>query len=190
MLTTILGFNENINVLPKIKDVMKQYYKWALKAHPDKPGGSKEKFQKLEEALRIVGDYINKNYSEEKDDPEENLAKELFTDIFSQFNTKKENKKCTTVFINNYHDFAWDIPLTKFCGEGIEKAVGEKHWKHCNFEVNGEQIVLTIRKWTNPKNDGRSKLNIQSLNLNCVKLWTLGVLPGIFDQVPAQIKLL
>ena len=46
----ILGFDENIKVLPKMKEVMKRYYKLALKTHPDKPGGNKEKFQVLEEA--------------------------------------------------------------------------------------------------------------------------------------------
>ena len=56
----VLGFNE-VSKLPKIKDVMKKYYKLALKTHPDKPGGSNEKFQKIEEAFRIVGDYIMKN---------------------------------------------------------------------------------------------------------------------------------
>ena len=42
----ILGL-ENVNKLPKMKEVMKSYYKKALKAHPDKPSGSKEKFQTL-----------------------------------------------------------------------------------------------------------------------------------------------
>ena len=177
----ILGF-DNIIKLPKIKDVMKSYYKKALKTHPDKPGGSKEAFQKLEEALRVAGDYITKN-TVEKDDPEDSLAKDLFIDIFSQFNTKKENKKCTTVFINNYHDFAWDIALTNQFGEGIEKAEGEKHWKDNNFTTNGQHTTVTIRKWTNPKNDGKSKMNIQSRNLDSVKMWILGILPSIFDNV-------
>ena len=87
---------------------MKSYYKQALKTHPDKPGGSKEKFQKLGEALEIVGDYIKANGTQDNDDPEENLAKDLFEDMFRKFNTTKENKKCITVFINNFHDFAWD----------------------------------------------------------------------------------
>ena len=182
----VLGFNE-VSKLPKIKDVMKKYYKLALKTHPDKPGGSKEKFQKIEEAFRIVGDYIMKN-TVENDDPEECLAKDLFKDIFSQFNTTKENKKCTTVLINNYHNFAWDTALTNYCGEGIEKAEGEKHWRDEGFITNGKQTTVTIRKWANPKNDGKSKMNIQSKNLDCVKMWILGVLPSIFDKVLDIVK--
>ena len=182
----ILGF-ENIIKLPKIKDVMKKYYKLALKTHPDKPGGSKEEFQKLEEALRVAGDYITKN-TVEKDDPEESLAKDLFIDMFSQFNTKKENKKCTTILINNHHDFAWNNALTIFCGESTEKAEGEKHWKDNGFKINGEHTTVTIRKWTNPKNDGQSKMNIQSKNLHCVQMWVLSVLPSIFDRVLDIVK--
>ena len=178
----ILGFEDNINKLPKMKEAMKKYYKEALKCHPDK-GGSKEKFQKLEEAMRIVGEYINAKSTVDKNDPEENIAKDLFEDIFSKFNTKKENKRCTTVFINNFHDFAWDKALTTYCGEATEKAEGEKHWKDLNYKINGEQTIVTIRKWTTPINDGKSKLNIQSKNINCVKMWVLGVLPVIFNEV-------
>ena len=118
---------------------MNKYYKAALKAHPDK-GGSTEKFQELEEAVRIVGEYIKASGSVHKDDPEENIAKDLFEDIFSKFNTKKENKKCTTIFINNFHDIAWDKALTNYCGEATEKAEGEKHWKDQNF-------MVAIRRW-------------------------------------------
>ena len=183
----ILGFDENINELPKIKEVMKKYYKAALKVHPDK-GGSKEKFQELEEAVRVVGEYIKAKGTVDKDDPEDIIARDLYEDIFSKFNTKKENKKCTTIYINNFHDFAWDKALTNYCGEAAEKAEGEKHWKDQNYVMSGEQIVVTIRKWTNPKNDGKSKLNIQSKNLNCVRMWVLGVLPVIFNEVLDIVK--
>ena len=59
----------------------------------------------------IVGDFINSHGNAGKDDLEEQLAKDLFKDIFSQFNTKKENKKFTTVCIHNNHDFAWGVAL-------------------------------------------------------------------------------
>ena len=90
----ILGF-ENVSKLPKMKEVMKSYYKKALKAHPDKPGGSQEKFQTLWEALEIVKEYIKANVTVDNDDPGENLAKELFEAMFSKFNTTKDNTKCT-----------------------------------------------------------------------------------------------
>ena len=49
-----LGFDKNIKELPKMREVMKKFYKLCLKTHPDKPGGSKEEFQKIEEAVKWV----------------------------------------------------------------------------------------------------------------------------------------
>ena len=54
-----LGFDENIEELPKLKERMKQNYKLPLKVHPYKSGCNTEKFKIIEEAVRVVIDYIN-----------------------------------------------------------------------------------------------------------------------------------
>ena len=44
-----LGFGD-IDHVPKMKDIRKQYLILSNKHHPDKPGGTKEGFQKLLDA--------------------------------------------------------------------------------------------------------------------------------------------
>ena len=50
-----LGFGDNDHV-PKMKDIRKQYLILSNKHHPDKPGGTKEGFQKLSDAYNTAGD--------------------------------------------------------------------------------------------------------------------------------------
>ena len=90
----VLGFEVNIQGLPKLKEVMKKYYSQALLFHSDsRIGGDTVKFQKLEKAIRVVGEFINGNSANCSDEDEEDLlAKDLFSDIISQFNQTKENK--------------------------------------------------------------------------------------------------
>ena len=77
----ILGFKEEeIKEMPKMKT--------------DK-GGKKEDFQKLQDALKIVGDMIN-DVSKNEDD-EELFVRKMFKD----FNFEKENMNSFTIFIEN-----------------------------------------------------------------------------------------
>ncbi|NOZ43794.1 MAG: J domain-containing protein [bacterium] len=48
----ILGLNEDAS----IDDIKKAFKKLAVKYHPDKPGGDKEKFQAVNEAHGILSD--------------------------------------------------------------------------------------------------------------------------------------
>ena len=56
----ILGFESDINEIPKMKIVLKMWRKRAKVCHPDKEGGMKEEFQKLQEALKKAGDIIKR----------------------------------------------------------------------------------------------------------------------------------
>ena len=83
----VMGFTD-FNSVPKMKDVVKTYHKMALKKHPDKPGGSTEQFQKLQEAFLKVGSYINSCNDKVDDlnswnahDEEERFAKTVFKDF-------------------------------------------------------------------------------------------------------------
>ena len=53
----ILGFQE-VSKCPKMKDVVKMFRRTALKKHPDKPGGSTQEFQQLQEAFKKAGQYL------------------------------------------------------------------------------------------------------------------------------------
>ena len=93
----ILGFLE-YNSVPRMKDVVKMFRKMALKMHPDKPGGSTEQFQVLQEAFLKVGTHIenqsrkNQRRREEDEDAEENMAKNIFKHFYLSDKFKKSKK--------------------------------------------------------------------------------------------------
>ena len=81
-----LGFPE-VSAVPRMKDVVKMFRKMALKRHPDKPGGSKEQFQLLQEAFLKIGSWIETRQQRgettgEQDDLEENIAKNIFKQFY------------------------------------------------------------------------------------------------------------
>ena len=81
----ILGFKE-ITKYPRMKDVIKMFRKTALKTHPDKPGGSTENFQQLQDAFRRTGSYLE-NFSyiddmKEEEEAEEDVARKLFKEFY------------------------------------------------------------------------------------------------------------
>ena len=93
----ILGFLE-YNSVPRMKDVVKMFRKMALKMHPDKPGGSTEQFQVLQEAFLKVGTHIenqsrkSQRRREEDEDAEENMAKNIFKHFYLSDKFKKSKK--------------------------------------------------------------------------------------------------
>ena len=69
----ILGFKEDdLKEVPKMKTVLMFWRREARRSHPDK-GGIKEDFQKLQDALKRVGDMINE-MCQNADDEEELFA--------------------------------------------------------------------------------------------------------------------
>ena len=85
----ILGFESDINEIPKMKIVLKMWRKRAKVCHPDKEGGMKEEFQKLQEALKKAGDIIKRMT---KVDEEEICSRK----VFDKFNFQKENSSSYT----------------------------------------------------------------------------------------------
>ena len=84
----VLGFQE-VSRCRKMKDVVKMFRRTALKKHPDKPGGSTQEFQQLQEAFKKAGQYLEnaklqKNIVdiEEDEDVEENAARKLFKEFY------------------------------------------------------------------------------------------------------------
>merc|ERR1712015_499170 len=83
----VLGFQEEGSGCPKMKDVVKMFRRTALKKHPDKPGGSTQEFQQLQEAFRKAGQFLEKakppkNVGKEEEDAEENAARRLFKEFY------------------------------------------------------------------------------------------------------------
>ena len=64
-LLVILGFNKDIEKLPLMKEVRRNFLKLAIEKHPDKPGGVKAEFQQLKDAYDKIGMLIQE--TEQKD---------------------------------------------------------------------------------------------------------------------------
>ena len=82
----VLGFQE-LSRYPKMKDVVKMFRRTALKTHPDKPGGSTEEFQQLQEAFKKAGQFLetaktDKVVEKEEEDVEECAARKLFKEFY------------------------------------------------------------------------------------------------------------
>ena len=82
----VLGFPE-LSVFPRMVDVVKMFRKMALKKHPDKPGGSTEEFQILQEAFIRIGSFLQAQQDKAdsiaaEDDYEEDIAKRLFKEYY------------------------------------------------------------------------------------------------------------
>ena len=129
----LFGFSDQAS-LPKMKDVVKTYHKMALKSHPDKPGGSTEEFQKLQEAFIKIGSYISsqhqfvnadrQTFNSNDADVEENIARNIFKQFYLNgrlFSFRKKflhtgktdlshkvlpNKKQNTLFIGCHKRFS------------------------------------------------------------------------------------
>ena len=173
----ILGFSEEIDEPPKIKDLLKMWRKSARKCHPDKPGGNTEEFQKLQDAFMKAGEMIKEMSREEPNDfdDEELVARR----VFEEFNLKKENSNSFTIFIENERSHDWNVVLTAIYGEPFMPSQNEsngRHWKHQDYDVDGISTKISITLWINPK-DRKPKLFIKSTNHSWTLLWAANGLP-------------
>ena len=157
-----LGFQDVGEHPPKMKVVQKQFYHLSFIHHPDRPGGHNPTYQKITEAYKFIGDYIEKHY-EPRDDTEEEVARRAYKSF--NFNDIKENFSSFTIKIDNNLSLIWDTILTKHYGEPKDRSGkgNGKHWKHCDYtDDNSNHGDITIGKWHIPKKDKQSKMTIQS----------------------------
>ena len=86
----IIGFEEDIEEIPKLKTVLKMWRKSTRICHPDKRG-EKSKFQELQDALEKIIEMI-KELKQNKLEDDDTDEEELFAmKLFNEFNCKKEN---------------------------------------------------------------------------------------------------
>ena len=144
----ILGFQEDIQEVPKMKTVLKMWRKAARLCHPDK-GGNKEEFQKVQDAYEKVGEMINDStkYDQKDDDEEEAFARK----VFEEFNSKKENSNSFTIKIENKRSVDWDSTFTSLYGESVIPNQNEsngRHWYHQGYSIDGISSKISITLWT------------------------------------------
>ena len=145
---------------PKMKFIQKKFYQLSLLHHPDRPGGDNIIQQKITEAYKFIGDYIDKNI-DVKDDSDEEFARQMYRNF--NFNNIKENLSSFTIKIDNNLSFCWDTILTNHYGPPIDRKTNRKHWKHCKYSDDSLNTGdISITKWHIPKKDKQSKILIQS----------------------------
>ena len=159
----VLGLNDVTDHPPKMKVVTRRFYELSLIHHPDRPGGDNPLYQVISQAYRFIGEYIEKHYGTNNDDPDEDIARHVFRSF--NFDAIKENLSSFTINIDNGTSLIWDTVLTKHYGKPIDRTRNNngKHWKHPDYlDDNSNKGHITIGKWHQPKKDNQSKLNIQS----------------------------
>ena len=112
----ILEF-KNTTVLPRLKEIQKQFHRLSKIKHPDKNNGSiksKEDFQTLLEAYNTAGKAAEK-VVHENDDIEEIIARKLFKQF--QFSSVKFNSQSITIKTEKSLNSTWLEILTTYLGE-------------------------------------------------------------------------
>ena len=179
----ILGFKDDIQEVPTIKVVFRMWRITARKCHPDKPGGNKEEFQKVQNSLHKAGEIIKEITKSDVVviDDEEIIARKLFEEV----NKKKENTNSYTIFIEEERTFDWNSVLTGIYGECYIPNQNEsngRHWNHQDFIIDGISSKISITLWMKPK-DKKPKLLIQSSKHLMTLMWVTNELPNVFLQV-------
>ena len=67
-LLQILGFNSELQEVPSLTKIRRQFHKECLIKHPDRPTGSKEKFQELLSAYKKILKRLSLSSSGEMED--------------------------------------------------------------------------------------------------------------------------
>ena len=161
----ILGFNEDATdggKVLKMKYIQKKYHKLAMVNHPDK-GGDEEYFKNITEAYILIGDYVDDEIVDNKDDCydfKEEIARKTFKTF--KFSNIKENFRSFTININNSTSTTWDKILSNHNGQPLDEKANSLHWKVKSYTDGNITANITISKWHVPKKDKQCKLLIQS----------------------------
>ena len=79
----MLGFDEDLEDVPPLREIKQQFRKESLVRHPDKPKGGKEAFQELLDVFNKIVIIVRSRDEHESDEAEnedqEMLAKRYFT---------------------------------------------------------------------------------------------------------------
>ena len=150
-LLIILDFQKDIDKLPLMKEVRRNFLKLSLEKHPDKAGGNKSDFQELLNAYEVIAKVIQDTQQEDPNDDEETVARNLFKET----NIEKINMYSVTVSILSTQAASWEKILTAEYGEPIEgkdKANGKKFTIEKNVKDDDESIpIIYVTLWKKEK---------------------------------------
>ena len=180
----ILEF-KNTTVLPRLKEIQKQFHRLSKIKHPDKNNGSiksKEDFQTLLEAYNTAGKAAEK-VVHENDDIEEIIARKLFKQF--QFSSVKFNSQSITIKTEKSLNSTWLEILTTNLGEPTinKDGHGQKFTMEDQCEDPPTNIYLTLYHTGNLLVQAQG--NMQSINIHFVNCH----LKDLFMQVYNRAKL-
>ena len=181
-LLVVLGLKSDIECIPLMKEVRRQFLKLSIEKHPDKPGGTKEAFQELKDAYDRVGKIIHETEQDDLNDGEEAVARKLFRET----NLEKINLYSVTISILTSQSDAWENVLTAKYGEHAEskdKCNGKKFLIQ-DYEAENEQpssVYLTLWK--------KEKFNRSTILIDAKRKQNISIdyvqkeLPNIYEMV-------
>ena len=125
----ILGFGlEDIQVLPRMKEITSRYYKLAKIRHPDMHGGETALFQELLNAYHVAGKAANR-VKPDVQDHEDLVARKMFSQF--QFTSVKENIQSFTIKVEKSTHASWEKTLESVCGP--PSVISEQNGKKFKF---------------------------------------------------------
>ena len=167
----VLGF-ENLTVIPKMKDIRKQWIKLSLIHHPDKPTGDTKSFQELLSAYETVSDEAKK-MEYDKSDIEEKIARKMYDEF--QFMSVRENLQTYTFVIEKDFINSWESVLSMNYGLPKDQQTSGKKFSVNDNCPDGGMIYLTLYhtgKILLQAEKNKHSINIHFVNVHLENLYT------------------
>ena len=144
-----------------------KYKKLAKIHHPDKKGGDKEAFQKLQNAFNRLTAMLDDGHCS---DSEDDFEKEFFRTS----NFPLEKKNCFVVILENKRSNYWEYVLKDLYG-------AEKILNTGGIQFKFESMALSF--YNKPKKDNKTKVLIQGKNKDAIIEYVFETMPKIYRRV-------
>ena len=148
----ILEF-QDVAKIPKMKEVRQKWLKLSLLLHPDKQGGSKELFQSLVSAYKVVCEAV-RLAEFDQEDIEEDIARKIYDQF--QLSSIIENLQCYTILIESQFLDIWESVLGLSYGSPIDQSTNGKKFTFNDSCPDSGTVFITLYH--------TSKLLIQAQN--------------------------
>ena len=178
-----------MNVLPKVKELQRQFYKLCKTKHPDKNGGTKEsteEFQTLLNAYNLAGKAAEK-IKPEDEDFDDIIARKIFKQF--QVSSVKVNSQSITIKTEKHLNSTWMEILSTNLGQptGNQPTHGKKFTLEDKCDETCSNIFVTLYLTGNllvQAQGNKQSLNIHFLNSHLEELYI-----QVYNRAKLQGKL-
>lgn len=186
---TLLGFSD-VNAVPKVKKIQKQFYKLSMVRHPDKNNGSKEAteaFQELLTAYHVAGKAAE-NMTPETEDHEDIVARKIFKQF--QFSSVKVNSQSITIKTEKKLNSLWMEILSTNLGkpEDNKGTHGRKYTMVDKCDDTSVNIFITMYHTGNMLLQAQG--NKQSVNIHFMNTHLKDLYLQVYNRAQLQQKLM